>query len=45
MMHIYNDSGKKLSMDELIKDKQGDIWDKILINEWGRLAQGNKHGI
>ena len=44
-MHIYDDQGKKLSMNNLIQGEHKDRWVKALSNEWGRLAQGNKHGV
>ena len=44
-MHTYNDVYKNLCMDELIKCEQGDIRDRLLSNGWGRLDQGNKHGL
>ena len=44
--HIYDDKGKKLSIDTLLTDpKYKDIWNKSMSNELGRLAQGNKYGI
>ena len=36
--------GKKETIDSLRKKFQ-DIWDKSLSNEWGRLAQGNRHSV
>ena len=42
--HIYNKDGKKETLDSLIL-KNPAIWGKALSNEWGRLAQGNMHGI
>ena len=41
MHHIYNDSGKKESLDSLLKGPNGDIWLRALSNEFGRLAKGN----
>ena len=41
MHHIYNDSGKKESLDSLLKGPNGDIWLQALSNEFGRLAKGN----
>lgn len=32
-------------MDNLIKGEHKNRWVKSLSNEWGRLAQGNKHGV
>ena len=44
--HIYNDSGKKLTIDFLIQGDDGTTkWIPALSNEWGRLAQGNKAGV
>lgn len=45
MMHMYDSHGKRLSMDNLINGPQGDTWTRALSNEWGRLAQGNDHGV
>lgn len=42
--HIYNKNGKKETIDSL-RRQFPDIWDKSLSNEWGRLAQGNIHGV
>ena len=44
-MHMYDDQGEKLSMDNLIQGEHKDRWVKALSNEWDRLAQGNKHGV
>ena len=38
--HVYNDSGKKETIDSLLKGKMGDTWSIALSNELGRLAQG-----
>ena len=44
--HIYNDvTGKRENIDSLRQGKNKDIWNKALSNEWGRLAQGNTHGV
>lgn len=43
--HIYDDSGRKLSLDALLKGDTKDIWWKGLSNEIGRLAQGNDFGV
>ena len=44
--HIYNDSGKKLSIDILLQGDDGKTkWTPALSNEWGRLAQGNNAGV
>ena len=44
MFHIFDDSGRKLSMDALLKGTDKPIWERSLSNEWGRLAKGNKYG-
>ena len=43
--HIYNDEGKKQTLDSLRSFPQGEIWGKALSNKWGRLAQGNKYNV
>ena len=44
--HIYNDQGKRLSIDILLSGEHGDSrWMPALSNEWGRLAQGNYAGV
>jgi hypothetical protein len=43
--HIYNAEGKRETVDTLINGDNGDRWTKSLSNEFGRLAQGNKHGV
>ena len=46
MAHIYNASGKKQTLDALLKSEHGPTrWSPALSNEWGRLAQGNNHGV
>ena len=45
VMHIYNEAGKKETVDSLMSGPDKDIWIKSMSNELGRLAQGNKHGI
>ena len=32
-------------MHELLQGPTNSIWNKALRNEWGRLAQGNNHGV
>ena len=44
LFHIYDTNGKKESLESLMK-KDPIKWGKALSNEWGRLAQGNKHGV
>jgi hypothetical protein len=44
--HIYNEqTGKKETIDSLLQGKNKKIWQKAVSNEFGRLAQGNVHGI
>ena len=43
--HIYDDNGKKLSLDDLLTGDNKDIWIRSTSNEIGRLAQGNIHGV
>jgi hypothetical protein len=43
--HIYNNNGKKETIDSLLKSTKRDVWLKALSNEWGRLAQGNDYGV
>ena len=38
--HVYNDSGKKETIDSLLKGTMRDTWSVALSNELGRLAQG-----
>ena len=43
--HIYRPDGKKETIDTLLQGSDRDIWTRSLSNEWGRLAQGNSHGV
>jgi hypothetical protein len=43
--HIFNSQGKKETIDTHLSGKDGTTWTKSLSNEFGRLAQGNNHGI
>ena len=43
--HIYDDSGKHLTIDKLLNGSQSQIWAKSLSMELGRLAHGNKYGV
>ena len=45
LFHIFDQTGRKLSMDSLLKGKDKHIWERSLSNEWGRLAAGSKYGI
>jgi hypothetical protein len=38
--HIYNDQGKKETIDTLLAGNNGPTWTNALCNEYGRLAQG-----
>ncbi len=38
--HIFDENGKKQSIDKLLQGKDKDIWWKAVGNEFGRLAQG-----
>ena len=38
--HVYDDNGKKQSIDDLLKGKMKPTWKLVLSNEIGRLAQG-----
>ena len=42
---LYNDNGKKSSIDDLLTGKDHIVWDNALSNEIGRLAQGNSSGV
>ena len=43
--HIYNNDGKRESLDSLMTGSHRDIWIQSMSNELGRLAQGNDSGI
>ena len=43
--HIYDDSGKRLTIDKLINDSDKETWMKILSMELGLLPQGNINGV
>jgi hypothetical protein len=38
--HIYNDQGKRETIDTLLNGANGPTWTQSLCNEFGRLAQG-----
>ena len=42
---IYDEKGKKQTIDSLLRSPDKAIWEKGLSNEFGRLAQGNKYGV
>ena len=44
--HIYNDiTGKKETIDTLLQGPMKETWQKAISNDFGRLAQGNIHGV
>ena len=45
VQHIFTADGKKETIDSLLNSLDKEIWTKSLSNEWGRLAQGNQHGV
>ena len=42
---MYDNKGKELSAENIIKGKQSDRWSRELSNELGRLDQGNDFGV
>ena len=42
MHHIFDEMGKKLSIDKLITGKDQRVWKQSLSNELGRLLDGFK---
>ena len=45
MSHIYDSSGKKLSINKLLQGPDCHIWNQALSNEIGRLTKGNIAGV
>jgi len=43
--HIYDENGKRQTLDALRKSTDHERWERALSNEWGRLAQGNIHQV
>ena len=43
--HIYDVSGRKQSLTNLLNGPTRDIWFRSVSNEFGRLAQGNTYGV
>ena len=43
--HIYDENGKRETINSLITGQNKPIWNQALSNEFGRLAQGNDAGI
>jgi hypothetical protein len=38
--HLFNDEGRKETMDSLLRGTNSGTWTQGISNEWGRLAQG-----
>ena len=38
--HIFNESGKKLGLDDLLSGPYAAIWKRLISNELGRLSDG-----
>ena len=45
MNYVYDDNGKKHSIDDLLKGKMKPTWEIGLSNEIGQLAQGIGYGV
>ena len=45
LQHIFNDNGKKLTIDKLLNGKDKEIWSRACGNEIGRLAGGIKNRV
>jgi hypothetical protein len=43
--HIYNQHGKKETIDSLLRGPNKEVWKKAISNKFGRLAQGNIFGV
>ena len=43
--HIYDSTGKKLSIDKLLAGPDAEIWTQALSNEFGQLTKGNRAGV
>ena len=43
--NVYALDGTKETIDSVLRGKDKTVWAKSLSNEWGRLAQGNMHGV
>ena len=44
-MHLYDENGKKETVESLMNGKDKDIWNKSMSMELGRLSQGNIHNV
>ena len=42
---MYRKDGKKETIDTIRQGPMTDVWNRALSNKWGRLAQGNVHGV
>ena len=42
--HIFKDDGTKETLDSLLAGQQRSTWLQSIINDWGRLSQGNDPG-
>ena len=40
LFHIFDDRGNKMNIDQLLKGKDGLLWNRGLDNELGRLSKG-----
>ena len=45
MNHIFDNNGKRQTLEVLLKGPGSNIWQRSTSNEFGRLAQGNQFGI
>ena len=43
--HVFNENGKKETINTLLFGRDSGLWTKSMSNELGRLAQGNIHGV
>ena len=45
LSHIYDTTGRKLSIDKLLTGPDAHIWNQALSNKFGRLIKGNNAGV
>ena len=45
MHHVYNIHGNKETLDSVLHGPDSSIWTKIISSKFGRLTQGNIHGV
>ena len=43
--HIYDNNGKRMTLDQLLHSEQAERWNRGLSNELGRLTQSNDAGV